>query len=185
MMKNIILIFVVLVTSFICITAKAVETTSTLTLTMDDLNSIGADKLELRFAIGGARVNINQSDSDEAIVNAVVTFDSEDPEPTLKIKSLGDKLFATFATGIPDLDDFDSLNTIQIWDITIGRYDVDTDLTFDAGGITGDIDFGGMPLEDCVLNLGGVDLSVDFSSPLTRRLEDFVINGGGTRLFRF
>lgn len=159
----------------------AEQITTTLTLTMDDINTVNADELKLVFGIGGARVDINQDSDDGFIVKAVVTHDSDDPQPTLQTQSSGDKLIATFVTGF-DFDEFNTPDSIQSWNISIGSYDVDTELEIDGGGINGDVDLGGMPLTECNLNLGGATMDLEFSSPTSRRVKDFEINGGGINL---
>ena len=48
-----------------------------------------------------------------------------------------------------------------------------------GGGVEGDIDLGGVPLTMLGITVGGADLDVDFSTPLTKKLESLNIDGGG------
>ena len=160
------------------------ETTSTFMLTKDDVNSANADVLKLIFKIGGARVNITQVNDNDIIVKAVVTFDSDNTGPSFRTSESGSTFTTEFVSG-NDLDRFDSFDfsdSIEKWEITIGNYDTNTNLTMNAGGATGNIDFGGMPIKDCILNLGGASLGIDFSSPTAKQIDDFVINGGGVNI---
>ncbi len=182
-----ILLFVI--TTFCLLNPLAIgeETTSTFVLTKDDVNNVNADDLKLLFKIGGARVNISQVDDNDTIVKAVVTFDNDNAVPTFTTSESGSTFTAEFVSG-NDIKRFDKFNrfdisgSIERWEITIGNYDIDTNLTMNTGGATGNIDFGGMPIKDCMLNLGGANLSIDFSSPTSRQVDDFMINGGGIKI---
>ena len=44
------------------------------------------------------------------------------------------------------------------------------------------MDFGGMPLRNINLALGGVSATIDFKVPTTRRVESFMVEGGGMNL---
>jgi len=182
-----ILLFIIGITCLLNPLAMGEETTSTFVLTKEDFNNANADDIALLFKIGGARVNVSQVDDNDTIVKAVVTFDSENTGPTFRTSESGSTFTAEFVSG-NDVDRFDRFDrfdfsaSIERWEITIGNYDTDTDLTMNAGGATGNIDFGGMPIKDCMLNLGGASLSIDFSTPTTRQVDDFVINGGGINI---
>lgn len=164
--------------------ATAEQVVETLTLTAADLSSANTEELKLKFQLGGSAVSISQGNSTENIVQAIVTYDSDDFKPTLRKDNSGGVFFATFSTGF-EVDDIDVPDSIQIWKIIIGQYETDTDLTIDGGGITGSTDLGGMPIKDCLLNLGGAALEVDFSSPTSRQVDKFTINGGGIKLSVF
>jgi len=181
MKKGIIYIMAVLTLSVVSLTVKAEETSKTLVLTAEDLSSVGAGNLILSFSIGGAKVNITQSDDIEFIVKAEVTFDSELAEPTLKTGTLEDAFTASFATGRVRLNKkLPAKTLITKWDITIGNYDVDTDLIISLGGVSGSIDLGGMPINNCLLSMGGANIDIDFSKPTKRQMETLIITSGGT-----
>ena len=179
-----ILLFVITIICLLNPVARGEETTSTFVLTKDDVNNVNAEDLTLLFKIGGARVNISQVNDNDTIVKAVVTFDSDDAGPTFRTSESGSTFTAEFVSGngVDRFDRFGFSDSIERWEITIGNYDTDTDLTINAGGATGNIDFGGMPIKDCMLNLGGASLDIDFSSPTTRQIDNFVINGGGINI---
>lgn len=179
MKKGLIFLTVVLTLSIFISAAKAEEVTKTMVLTGEEFRTGEATNLILTFSIGGAKVNVVQSNEDGFIVKAVVTYDSKSADPTLKLGTLNDNITATFATGIGRIT---ARQSIAKWDITIGNYNLDTNLIFNAGGITGSIDLGGMPLENCILNLGGVDLDIDFSTPTKTRVETLLVNSGGAVL---
>jgi len=152
----------------------------TLVLTKDDLTNAGATNLILFFEIGGATVNIVQGTDENIICQAVVRYSVDSLEPTLTKKTTDGTYTATFESGKivgqqpPDIT--------HEWEITIGKYDTDTDLFFALGGVMADIDLGGMPLRNLAFELGGVSMSVDFSSPTSRTVENVIGAGGGVYL---
>ncbi len=164
--------------------ASAAEKTESLILTAGELEASGADELELSLLLGGAEVTIRQSDSTDYIVQAVVTYDTDGPAPYLKTSDSDADFEAIFSSGYERDYDYgcDDYPYIQTWVITIGSYDVDTDLFVAGGGISGDMDFGGMPLKEANLAMGGVEINVDFSTPTSRSVERFSIEGGGLTL---
>jgi hypothetical protein len=152
----------------------------TLVLTKDDLINAGAMNLILVFEIGGATVNIVQSTDENIICQAVVRYSVDTLEPILIKKTTDGTYTATFESGRiispqpPDIT--------HEWEITIGKYDTDTDLFFALGGVVADIDLGGMPLTNLAFDLGGVSMSIDFSSPTSRTVENVIGAGGGVYL---
>jgi hypothetical protein len=152
----------------------------TLVLTKDDLTNAGATNLILLFEIGGATVNIVQSTDENIICQAVVRYSVDSLEPTLTKKTTDGTYTATFESGKiigsqpPDIT--------HEWEITIGKYDTDTDLFFALGGVVADVDLGGMPLTNLAFDLGGVSMSIDFSTPTTRTVENVIGGGGGVYL---
>ena len=185
MCKKILLLILIILASSYFSTVKAETITKTLTLTKEEVNNADIDALLLTLSLGGARVNLVQdSDNDTIIVEAIVSFDSDNPEPTLETSSTGGRFMAEFVSGIAtELGEIDRrsrlLDIIETWEITVGNYDIDTELAINMGGVKGDIDLGGMPITTGIFNLGGIDLDVNFSSPTTRILEEMVINAGG------
>jgi hypothetical protein len=152
----------------------------TLVLTKDDLTNAGATNLILFFEIGGATVNIVQGTDENIICQAVVRYSQDTLEPILTKKTTDGTYTATFESGkiiSPQQPDI-----IHEWEITIGKYDTDTDLFFALGGVIADVDLGGMPLTNLALDLGGVSMSIDFSSPTTRTVENVIGGGGGVYL---
>lgn len=156
-------------TSIVCALTKTLE------VTKEDL--VNATSFSLSFAIGGAQVEIVKSDDEDIIVQAVVTYDNTAPEPTLTTDTSNGIFSADFSSGD---DMFPSpISGFEEWTITIGKYNVDTDLALTCGGVSADIDLGGLPLRSCILTLGGVTMDVDFSVPTTRQVESISITGGG------
>ena len=172
--------FLAVAALFLCTlppTSIAAEETKTLTITKDDLGS--ADEFDLSFAIGGAKVTIIHSDNADVIVQAFITYDSSGPEPDLDTSISGETLNAVFKSGYETDFNYNQFPDIQEWEITIGTYDIDTDVSIYGGGVSGDIDLGGLPLRNCILTLGGVRVNVDFSTPTTRQVEKLYVIGGG------
>ena len=152
----------------------------TLVLTTDDLTNAGATNLILFFEIGGATVNIVQGTDENIICQAVVRYSQDTLEPILTKKTTDGTYSATFESGkiiSPQQPDI-----THEWEITIGKYDTDTDLFFALGGVVADVDLGGMPLTNLALDLGGVSMSIDFSSPTSRTVENVIGGGGGVYL---
>jgi hypothetical protein len=151
----------------------------TLILTKGEVVDSGAVKLNLLFNIGGAKVNLVQSADEETIVKAVVRYSNVRLEPTLTTMILGDKYTANFKSG--RIAQYKP-RTVHEWNITIGRYDINTNLTINFGGVRADLELGGMPLTSLTLNLGGDQADLNFSSPTTRSITDIMINCGGSDL---
>ena len=177
-----ILSLIVVAFSFVSLTSAstAFADSKVLETTRNDLLNAGATQFSLSFVIGGARLNILRSNDTGTIVRAVVTYDDSDHEPTLATTSDSGKLTASFKSGNEIEDDWPE--SIQEWEITIGNYDIDTDLSMTYGGVMADADLGGLPLRNVTLALGGVDMDVDFSTPTTRQVEKIKIDCGGVLL---
>lgn len=158
----------------------AAEQTATFTITKDDLGS--ADEFDLSFNIGGAQVTILHTDDELVIVQAVVTYDSSGPDPDMNTASSDGTFKAVFSSGYETYFNYNQFPGIQEWNISIGAFDVDTDLTIAGGGVEGAIDLGGLPLVSCNLAMGGVGVDIDFSTPTTRQVEKIDVTGGGITL---
>ena len=168
-----IIVFLFLCTLFSTSIVSAL--TKTLEVTKEDL--VSATSFSLSFAIGGAQVEIVKSDDEDIIVQAVVTYNSTGPEPTLTTNTSNGIFAADFSSG----DDIipAPISGFEEWTITIGSYNIDTDLALSCGGVAATVDLGGLPLRSCILSLGGVSMNVDFSTPTTRQVENISITGGG------
>lgn len=162
--------------------AAAAEQTKTFTVTADDLTAAGADFFDLTFAIGGARVTVEHTGDSAIAVQAVVTYDDFGPEPTLEISSGSSGFTASLSSGYESTGTANHALPAQRWHVVIGSYGVPTDLTVAGGGIETRMDFGGMPLRNANLALGGVAAFINFSIPTTRRVESFSVAGGGIDL---
>ena len=112
-------------------------------------------------------------------MQAFITYDSSGPEPDLDTSISGETLNAVFKSGYETDFNYNQFPDLQEWEITIGTYDIDTDVSIYGGGVSGDIDLGGLPLRNCILTLGGVRVNVDFSTPTTRQVEKLYVIGGG------
>jgi len=159
--------------------APAAQETKTLEITKNDLG--GPGEFLLSFTLGGARVTVTPSADENIIVRAVVTYDSSIAEPSLSTSAQADTYSAEFSSGFTVDRDYDGY-PLQEWDITVGAFDVDTDLTIAGGGVGGDIELGGLPLRSCSLTMGGVDTDIYFSTPTTRQVEELFILGGGMNI---
>ncbi len=160
--------------------AIAEVSTKTLTLTNSDLSQADVSSLMLSFSFGGAKVNITQTDDTDFIVKAEVTFDTNVSNPGLSTNFVSGIFNAGFSSNIKIPPTVLIPTVVETWDITVGDYDVNTDLTINSGGVGGIVDFGGMPLKNCVLNFGGSGFLADFSEPTTRQVESILVTGGGS-----
>jgi len=156
-------------TSIVCALTKTLE------VTKEDL--VNATSFSLSFTLGGAQVQIVKSDDEDIIVQAVVTYSSTELEPTLTKDASNGTFSADFSSGVDIIPS--PISGFEEWAITIGTYNVDTDLALLGGGVSATVDLGGLPLRTCVLTLGGVSMDVDFSTPTTRQVEKITITGGG------
>lgn len=159
--------------------AEAFE--KTLQLMKQDVVDSGAIQLDLEFAVGGAEVTLVQSLDEDIIAEAVVYYTEEDLEPTLTEDVENDTYVVRFRSGI--ITGLYPPDTEHRWEIRIGRYDMDTDLELNLGGVVAEVDLGGMPLHNLRLALGGVYLDLDVSTPTTVRVENLVVNNGGSLAF--
>jgi len=151
-----------------------------LEITQNELLSADATLFSLSFIIGGAQISLSPSNDNQTVVRAVVTYDDSDPEPTLTTTTEGGKFIASFRSGYETEDDWPE--TIQEWEITIGNYSINTDLSMACGGVMGDVDLGGLSLRNITFSFGGVDLDVDFSAPTMRQVEKIKVDCGGALL---
>jgi hypothetical protein len=170
-----IIVFLFLCTLFSTSIVSAVTKTKTLEVTKEDL--VNATSFSLAFTLAGAQVEIVKSDDEDIIVQAVVTYNSTEPEPTLTPDTTNGIFTADFSSGVDIIPA--PITGFEEWTITIGTYNVDTDLAFSCGGVSATVDLGGLPLRSCILSLGGVSMNVDFSTPTTRQVESISITGGG------
>ena len=154
--------------------SSAATVTKTLTVSKADL--LNATAFSLSFSLGGAQVNFTRSDSEDTIVEAVVTYDAR-PAPTLTTSSSGGSFTAKFTSDIES--DNDQVPEIEKWEVTIGSFDIDTDMGINGGGLAGSMELGGLPLRKCNFNLGGVSMDINFSTPTTRQVEKLSIQSGG------
>ena len=153
----------------------------TLVITKADLANAGSTNFRLLFEIGGATVNLAKSTDENIVVQAVVTYSESSLEPSLSLTTNSDGQYtANFMSGI--ITGPQHFPITHEWNITVGNYTTDTDLNFALGGVIADLDLGGMPLRNLALEMGGVGMSVDFSIPTTRSVENIVVGTGGAYL---
>ncbi|MCX5886115.1 MAG: hypothetical protein NT096_09440 [Proteobacteria bacterium] len=153
----------------------------TLVVTKQDLANAGATSFRLLFEIGGATVNLVKGTDENIVVQAVVSYSENSLEPSLSlITNSNGQYTANFMSGY--LIWPQHFPVTHEWNITISNYTTDTDLNFALGGVMADVDLGGMPLRNLALELGGVGMSVDFSTPTTRSVENIVVGTGGAYL---
>jgi len=153
----------------------------TLVVTKADLVNAGATNFRLLFEIGGATVNLVKGTDENIVVQAVVTYSENSLEPSLSLTTNSNGQYtANFMSGFSFLPQPPPYT--HKWDITVGCYDTPTDLNFALGGVMADVDLGGMPLRNLALELGGVGMSVDFSTPTTRSVENIIVGSGGAYL---
>lgn len=162
--------------------AAAAQKTQAFTISRAELEEAGATLFNLSLAIGGARVDLIQSDNSDIILKAEITYNDFGPVPNLQTDASGSLFSATLGSGDESSYMMHYNPAVQIWRVEIGSYSVDTDLLVAGGGVACDMDFGGMPLRTINLALGGVSATIDFTVPTTRRVESFMVEGGGMNL---
>jgi len=173
--------FLLLTSGFIAYADENTIMEKTLVLTKDDLTNAGATSLRLLFEIGGATLNLVKGTDENTIVEAVVTYSENSLEPSLSLTTnTNGQYTANFKSGYVMWPQH--FPVTHEWNITVGSYNTDTDLNFALGGVIADVDLGGMPLRNLALELGGVGMSVDFSTPTTRSVENIVVGSGGVYL---
>jgi hypothetical protein len=123
----------------------------------------GANQLNLRFNINNARVTFKLSEDPTFIVKVLVSYDSTELTPTSSESFSEGALSLDFSSGTFSAQDM--ANPIHDWEIQIGKYDIETNLTLDFIGVQTNMDLGGMPLDTLILNLKGAQASLDFSEP--------------------
>ena len=159
--------------------AAAAQKTEAFIISRSELEKSGATLFDLSLAIGGARVNLVQSDNSDIILKAEITYNDFGPVPKLQTSAAGSLFSATLSSGDESSYMMPHSPSVQTWRVEIGSYSVDTDLMVAGGGVESDMDFGGMPLRSINLALGGVSANIDFKVPTTRRVESFMVEGGG------
>jgi hypothetical protein len=162
--------------------AAAAQKTEAFTISRAELEQSGATLFNLSLAIGGARVDLLQSDNSDIILKAEITYNDFGPVPKLQTSAAGSLFSATLSSGDESSSTMHQSPSVQTWRVEIGSYSVDTDLMVAGGGVDSKMDFGGMPLRNINLALGGVSANIDFKVPTTRRVESFMVEGGGMNL---
>jgi hypothetical protein len=138
----------------------------------------GANRLDLRFSISHARVTFKLSEDPNFIVKVLVKCDSEDLIP-VSSEAFSDGTFSVvFSSGA--VSEGGMANPLHDWEVQIGRYDLETNLTLDFAGVQASMDLGGMPLDTLVLNLKGTRTTLDFSEPTLFSVRKFGITCEGT-----
>ena len=138
----------------------------------------GAGRLDLRFSIQHAKVTFTLSDDPDFIAKILVRYDDEALAPELSENFLDGTFSAAFSSGTSD--EQNPAAPLHDWEIQIGRYDLETDLTLDFEGVQANMDLGGMPLNKLVMTLKGAQAKLDFSAPTLITLRNLVISCEGT-----
>jgi hypothetical protein len=123
----------------------------------------GANQLNLRFNINNARVTFKPSEDPTFIVRVLVSYDDTALTPISSESFSEGILSMDFSSGT--FSEQDMANPIHDWEIQIGKYDLETNLTLDFSGVQTNMDLGGMPINTVVLNLKGAQGTLDFSEP--------------------
>ncbi len=140
----------------------------------------GADRLDLHFNISHARVTFKLSEDPSFIVKVLVKCDSEEIIPESSEAFSEDTFSVVFSSGAVNVEGLAS--PLHDWEIHIGRYDIETNLTLDFAGVQANMDLGGMPLDTLVLNLKGTRTKLDFSEPTLFSVRKLGITCEGTFL---
>lgn len=140
----------------------------------------GVNRLDLRFSISHARVTFKLSEDPNFIVKVLVRCDSEEIIPVSSEAFSEDTFSVVFSSGAVSVEGM--ANPLHDWEIQIGRYDLETNLTLDFAGVQANMDLGGMPLDTLVLNLKGTRTKLDFTEPTLFSVRKFGITCEGTFL---
>ena len=115
--------------------AEAAQKTEAFTISRADLEQSGATLFNLSLAIGGARVDLVQSDNSDIILKAEITYNDFGPVPKLQTSAAGSPFSATLSSGDESSSMMHHTSFVQTWRVEIGSYSVDTDLMVAGGGV--------------------------------------------------
>lgn len=146
----------------------------------DTVFQAGANKLDLRFTIRNARVFLTQSDDPDLVVRVLARFEGDALTPVFSEGVMEGAFSVGISSSAQAADGAET--TLHDWEIQIGRYDLETDLTLDFAGVQADIDLGGMPLDGVVMGLKGTRTRLDFSGPTPASVTRLNIICEGTHL---
>ena len=138
----------------------------------------GAGRLDLRFSIQHAKVTFTHSDAPDFIAKILVRYDDEALAPVLSENFHDGTFTAAFSSDTSDENNMAA--SLHDWEIQIGTYDLETDLTLDFEGVQANMDLGGMPLSKLVMTLKGAQAKLDFSEPTLITLRNLIIACEGT-----
>ncbi len=182
MVKKLFIINGLLIAAFLLsvVDVSAAKYEEEFVLRPDTVFQTGVSKLDLRFTIRNARVLITQSDDPDLVVRVLVKFDGD---ALLPVFSEG-VLEGAYSVGISSSAEAakGAETTLHDWEIQIGRYDLETDLTLDFAGVQADMDLGGMPLSGVVMGLKGTRTRLNFSGPTPNSVTSLNIICEGTFL---
>lgn len=151
-----------------------------LELKPEDIQAAQATQLNLLFLVGTATMTSTPSADTDYIIRAVVDYSDDQLEPTLQLASDSGKLTATFISGT--INGTYPPGTVHNWQILTGSYETPTNLSFNLGAVSADLDCGGMPLLNYICDFGGSQINADFSTPTQLPLNSIMINCGGAAL---
>jgi hypothetical protein len=138
----------------------------------------GAGRLDLRFSIQHAKVTFTLSDDPGFIAKILVRYDNEALAPVLSENFQAGVFSAEFSSGTSNEQNMAA--PLHDWEIQIGNYDLETDLTLDFEGVQANMGLGGMPLTKLVVNLKGAQAKLDFSEPTLLTMRNLIITCEGT-----
>ncbi|MCP4574865.1 MAG: hypothetical protein GY846_01070 [Deltaproteobacteria bacterium] len=138
----------------------------------------GANRLDLRFNISHGRVTFKLSEDPGFIVRILVNYDSKTLSPIFSESFSEGTFTADFSSGAISAQDM--ATPLHDWEIQIGKYDLETNLTLNFQGVQTDMNLGGMPLNNLVLNLKGTQATLDFSEPTLFSVRKLGITCEGT-----
>ena len=138
----------------------------------------GANRLDLRFNISHARVTFKLSEDPGFIVRVLVNYDGGELAPISSENFSEGTFTADFSSGAISTQNM--ANPLHDWEIQIGKYDLDTNLTLNFTGVQTNMNLGGMPLNNLLLNLKGAQARLDFSEPTLFSVRKLGITCEGT-----
>ncbi|HEX9795637.1 MAG TPA: toast rack family protein [Anaerolineales bacterium] len=154
-------------------------------LVMEDIRierpAAAAAELQLEFAAGELTIRPGATDY---LVEGTASYNIDQLAP--QIEQDGDRV--TLSSGdVQSLDDLEfgldldlSEDTINRWDLTLSPAPMSLEIA--GGAFAGNLDLGGLSLEQLEANIGAADVSLDFSSPNQTPMETLDVNAGATAL---
>lgn len=136
-------------------------------------DTAGTPELKLEFGAG----EMNLLPGAAQMVEGSATYNVEQMAP--KVNEVGDKVVVSTGSleytmgGMPNVGD-----VVNIWDLRLGSAPMT--LTIDGGAFEGELNLGGLALEELNINSGASALNINFDEPNTILMEILAIKTGAS-----
>ena len=136
-----------------------------------------ADRVQATVRFGGGSLDLG--DSSDVLLDAefVYNVDSLEPEVTYDVQDKQGTLVVEHSTDPIRLD----RELVNEWTLSFAE-GIPLDLRLDIGASSGEIDLGGLAIENLDLTMGAADLRIGFDKPNPERLSSLHIYSGAARL---